>query len=74
MRAANLAKRGFSTQPKSSSHIKRFYKEVSIKEHPMSNDLPKLDKNEPLTHNNLQLSHDKYYCVTLDGRVTKTLY
>jgi len=40
----------------------------------MSNDLPKLDKNEPLTHNNLQLSHDKYYCVTLDGRVTKTLY
>jgi chaperone required for assembly of F1-ATPase len=24
--------------------------------------------------NNLSLSHDKYYGVTLDGKVTKTLY
>ena len=40
----------------------------------MSDDLPKIDRDEPLSLNNLQLSHDKYYAVTLDGRVTKTLY
>jgi hypothetical protein len=74
MRAANQAIRAFSTQAKKPAHVKRFYKEVSVMEHPMSDDLPKLDKDEPLTINNLQLSHDKYYSVTLDGRVTKTLY
>ncbi len=74
MRAVNQAVRAFSAQVKKPSHVKRFYKEVSVVEHPMSDDLPKIDRDEPLSLNNLQLSHDKYYAVTLDGRVTKTLY
>lgn len=30
--------------------------------------------NEKVTLNNLSMSHDIYWAVTLDGRVTKTFY
>ena len=55
-------------------HIKRFYKNVTVIEHPNSNDLPKLEKDESVSLNNLSLSHDKYWAIALDGRVTKTFY
>ena len=55
-------------------HLKRFYKNVDIIEHPLSADLPKLPKDEEVSLNNLSLSHDKYYALTLDGRVVKTLF
>jgi hypothetical protein len=56
------------------THVKRFYKKVSVIQHPMSAELPKLSASEKLSLSNLSLSHDKYYAVALDGRVTKTLY
>ncbi len=43
-------------------------------EHPQSNDAPKLAPNEQLDFSNLSLSADKYWAVTLDGRVTKTMF
>lgn len=56
------------------THVKRFYKKVDVIEHPMSDKLPKLGADEKVSLQNLQKSHDKYYAITLDGRVTKTLY
>ena len=53
--------------------IKRFYKKVDVVEHPLSKDAPKLPAGEAVTVNNLSLS-DKYWAVTLDGKVTKTMY
>lgn len=53
--------------------IKRFYKKVDIVEHPLSGDAPKLPPGEAISVNNLSLS-DKYFAVTLDGKVTKTMY
>jgi len=55
-------------------NIKRFYKKVEVVEHPQSDDLPKLPSNEEISLNNISLSHDKYWAVALDGRVTKTMY
>lgn len=54
--------------------IKRFYKKVDVIEHPDSDELPKLPAGEKVTLDNLSLSHDKYYAITLDGRVAKTFY
>ena len=56
------------------THVRRFYKKVDVIEHPLSSQLEKLDKTQKVSLNNLRLSHDKYYAVTLDGKVTKTLY
>jgi len=56
------------------SKLKRFYKKVDVIEHPASDTLPKIPHNEPVSLNNLSLSHDKYWAITLDGRVVKTLY
>jgi hypothetical protein len=53
--------------------IKRFYKKVDVVEHPMSADAPKIPSGEAVSVNNLSLS-DKYWAVTLDGKVTKTMY
>ncbi len=53
--------------------IKRFYKKVDVVEHPMSGEAPKLPPGETVSVNNLSLS-DKYWAVTLDGKVTKTMY
>jgi chaperone required for assembly of F1-ATPase len=53
--------------------IKRFYKKVDVVEHPMSAEAPKLRSDEAVSVNNLSLS-DKYWAVTLDGKVTKTMY
>jgi chaperone required for assembly of F1-ATPase len=54
--------------------IKRFYKKVDVIEHPLSHEVKKIDASDKVTLNNLSLSHNKYYGVTLDGRVTKTFY
>lgn len=53
--------------------IKRFYKKVDIVEHPLQAEAPTLAKEEQITFNNLSRS-DKYWAVTLDGKVTKTMY
>ena len=53
--------------------IKRFYKKVDVVEHPMSSEAPKITPGEAVSVNNLSLS-DKYWAVTLDGKVTKTMY
>jgi chaperone required for assembly of F1-ATPase len=54
--------------------LKRFYKKVDVVEHPLTKEHKKLNSNEKVTLNNISLSHDKYYAVTLDGKVIKTLY
>lgn len=76
-------KRFFSTAQKSGKFfptmpqgykIKRFYKKVDIIEHPLSAEHPQiLPQNAPIDFKNLSLSQ-KYYAVTLDGKVTKTMY
>lgn len=53
--------------------IKRFYKKVDIVEHPLQREAPKLKQGDAVNVNNLSLS-DKYWAVTLDGKVTKTMY
>lgn len=55
-------------------HVRRFYKKVDVVEHPLSSKMPKLQPEQKVSLQYLQHSHDKYYAVTLDGRVTKTLY
>ena len=47
---------------------------MDIAEHPLSADAPKIPKDEPISFNNLSMSRDKYWAVTLDGKVTKTMY
>ena len=54
--------------------IKRFYKKVDIVEHPLTDDTQKIPKEEKVDYKNLSLSHGKYWAVTLDGKVTKTMY
>ncbi len=54
--------------------IKRFYKNVDIIEHPLSEETAKIAPNEKVTFNNLSQNHHKYWAVTLDGKVTKTMY
>jgi hypothetical protein len=54
------------------AHIRRFYKAVEVVEHPASHEAPKLAAK--LSLSNLSLAKDKYYAVTLDGKVIKTLY
>ena len=39
----------------------------------MSSEAPKIASGEAVSFNNLSLS-DKYWAVTLDGKVTKTMY
>ena len=53
------------------THVKRFYKKVDVIEHPLSAEATQHTGLVDLS--NLSKS-DKYYAVTLDGRVTKTLY
>ena len=54
--------------------IKRFYKKADVIEHPLSSSVEKLQTSEKISLNNLSMSHDSYWAVTLDGRVTKTMY
>ena len=56
------------------THIRRFYKKVDVVEHPLTPQLDKLSDDQKVSLNNLHLSKEKYYAVTLDGKVTKTLY
>lgn len=63
----------FFPQMPSGYKIKRFYKKVDVVEHPLNGEAPKLPAGEAVTINNLSLS-DKYWAVTLDGKVTKTMY
>ena len=53
--------------------IKRFYKKVDIVEHPLQAEAPQLAAGEAVNFNNLSRSN-KYWAVTLDGKVTKTMY
>jgi chaperone required for assembly of F1-ATPase len=53
--------------------IKRFYKKVDIVEHPLQGEAPKVAAGEQINFTNLSRS-DKYWAVTLDGKVTKTMY
>ena len=55
------------------TNIKRFYKKVEVIEHPLSNQQRKLKTDQKPDLTNLHVS-DKYWAITLDGRVTKTLY
>ena len=80
----DIAKRLFSStqqtaqgalpQMPNMTHVRRFYKKVEVVEHPLSSQLEKLSTDQKVSLKNLRLSHDKYYAVTLDGKVTKTLY
>jgi hypothetical protein len=54
--------------------IKRFYKKVAIEEHPLSEDALRLHKGEKIDFKNLSFTSDRYWAVTLDGKVTKTMY
>jgi ATP12 chaperone protein len=54
--------------------IKRFYKRVDVVEHPLSAEAPKLAAGEKIDFKNLSKSHGSYWAVTLDGKVTKTMY
>ena len=54
--------------------IKRLYKKVDIVEHPLSEDTPKLGADIKINFNNLSQTHGSYWAVTLDGKVTKTMY
>jgi hypothetical protein len=56
------------------THVKRFYKKVEVIEHPLSHTFPKIPAGDKLSLQNLSHSHDGYFAVALDGRVTKTLY
>ena len=69
----NPLKSGMPSMP-NMSKLKRFYKHVDVIEHPASASLPKIAAGEAVSLNNLSMSHDKYWAVTLDGRVVKTLY
>ncbi len=46
---------------------------MDVIEHPLSAEAPKLNPGEKVNFNNLSRS-DKYWAVTLDGKVTKTMY
>ena len=73
--AFSFSKRLLSlSTPNVPQHVKRFYKKVDVVEHPLSAEIERLSPNERPTLHNLHRAHDKYYAVTLDGRVTKTLY
>lgn len=52
--------------------IKRFYKKVDIIEHPLSK-ASAVESAAEIDHTNLSAS-PKYWAVTLDGRVVKTMY
>lgn len=54
--------------------IRRFYKKADVIEHPLSDKVERLNVNENVNLNNLSMSHDTYWAVTLDGRVTKTFF
>lgn len=54
--------------------MKKFYKTVDVVEHPESANLAKLSTDSKVSLQNLSQSKDVYYAVTLDNRVTKTLY
>ena len=56
------------------SGLKRFYKKVDVVEHPETEFLQKLKPSDQVTLDNLSQSHDKYWAITLDGRVIKTFY
>ena len=63
----------FPTIP-TGQRIKRFYKKVDVIEHPQSEQAEfKLTPGTPVDFSNLSKS-DKYWAVTLDGKVTKTMY
>jgi len=71
--AFNPLKSGMPQMP-NMTKLKRFYKNVDVIEHPASAGLAKIPSGEAISLNNLSMSHDKYYAVTLDGRVVKTFY
>lgn len=54
--------------------LRRFYKKADVIEHPLSGKVEKLQATEKVNMNNLSMSHDTYWAVTLDGRVTKTFF
>jgi chaperone required for assembly of F1-ATPase len=54
--------------------LRRFYKKANVIEHPLSDKVLKLKPNEKVNLNNLSMSHDTYWAVTLDDRVTKTFF
>ena len=54
--------------------LKRFYKKVDVIEHPDTPLLEKIHATEKVSLDNLSKSHDKYWAITLDGRVIKTFF
>ena len=72
---SSLGKQGqfFPTIP-TGQRIKRFYKKVDVIEHPNSEKAEhRLAPGTPIDFTNISAS-EKYWAVTLDGKVTKTMY
>jgi len=70
---AGGAKQYFPQMPQGQK-IKRFYKKVDIVEHPLSQETNKLAAGQKVDYKNLSVAGEKYWAVTLDGKVTKTMY
>ena len=58
--------------PAPSTKFKRFYKEATVTEHPMSSSVKKLQWEDPITTENLSQSHDTYWAVKIDNHILKT--
>ena len=54
--------------------IRRFYKKVDVVQHPLTEEIQKLKAGESIDFKNLSYSSEPYWAVTLDGKVTKTMY
>lgn len=69
-----FASKQYFPQMPQGQKIKRFYKKVDVIEHPLSDEGPKLAPGEKVDFRNLSATEGKYWAVTLDGKVTKTMY
>ena len=72
---SSLGKQGqFFPSIPTGQRIKRFYKKVDVVEHPHNEKTDrKLDSGTHIDFSNISKS-EKYWAVTLDGKVTKTMY
>lgn len=69
-----FASKQYFPQMPQGQKIKRFYKKVDVVEHPLSAEGTCLGPNEKIDFRNLSATEGKYWAVTLDGKVTKTMY
>jgi hypothetical protein len=69
-----FASKQYFPQMPQGQKIKRFYKKVDVIEHPLSEEGARLAPGEKVDFRNLSVTEGKYWAVTLDGKVTKTMY